>query len=78
MGARGDEFCHGVGEGRVGGYVENGERVFAVGEAAGGEDDADEVDAGVLQERRRGGLGEEVDVGCADVADDIRVGVEDG
>ena len=36
-------------EGGLGVYVEDGIRVFAVNHAAGGEDDRDEVDAGVFE-----------------------------
>lgn len=46
VGAGGDEFGDGVGEGAVGGDVEDRVGVFAVLHAAFGEDDGDEVDAG--------------------------------
>lgn len=39
-----------VRESGPGAHVKNGERVFAVEHAAAGEDDGDEVDAGVVQE----------------------------
>ena len=76
--ARRDELGDGVRERRVGRDVEDGEGVLAVAEAARRQDDGDEVDAGVLQQRRRGGLGEEVDVRGADVADHVGVRVQDG
>ena len=46
VGAGGDEFGDGVGEGAVGADVEDWVGVFAVLDAALGEDDGDEVDAG--------------------------------
>ncbi len=45
-----DKFGDGVREGGVGADVEDGVGVFAVVHAAGGEDDGNEVDAGVFQE----------------------------
>jgi hypothetical protein len=49
-----------VGECAVWVYVEDGERVFAVVDAAFGEDDGDEVDAGGSKEREGRRLGEEL------------------
>lgn len=46
MGAGSDQFCNGVGKSVVGGYVEDGKRVFAFVHAAFGEDNGDEMDAG--------------------------------
>ena len=56
----GDEFGDGVGEGRVGVYVEDWVGVFAVVHAAIGENDGDEVDAGVFEEWSGAGAGEEL------------------
>lgn len=53
MGFRGDEFGDGVGKGGVRVDVKNREGVFAIVHAASGEDDGDEVDAGILKQRRR-------------------------
>lgn len=53
VGFRSDKFGDGVGEGRIWAHVEDGERVFAVVHAAGGENDGDEVEAGVFKERGR-------------------------
>lgn len=50
MGFGCDKFGDSVREGGVGADVEDGVGVFAVVHAAGGEDDGNEVDAGVFQE----------------------------
>lgn len=47
-----DELGHRVREGRERSDVEDREGVLAFKHAAGGQDDGDEVDAGVLQERQ--------------------------
>lgn len=52
MGRRSNELCDSVGEGGLGVYVENGVRVLAVIHAAGGENDGDEVYAGVFEKGR--------------------------
>ena len=67
-------MCEGAGWG----YVENGERVFAILHAPSGEDDADKVDAGISEERKRRRLGEKLDVDGGDVADHISGIVENG
>jgi len=57
---RSDELRNRMREGRVWIDVEDGVGVFAVVHAAGGEDDGDEVDAGVFEERGGAGLCEEL------------------
>jgi hypothetical protein len=57
--------------------VEDRERVFPFVHASCGEDDGDEVDAGVSEERQGGGFGEELDIDAGDVADDVVVLVDD-
>ena len=51
MGGGSNELCDCVSEGGLRVYVEDGIRVFAIDHAAGGKDDGDEVDAGILEER---------------------------
>jgi hypothetical protein len=60
MGAGGDEFGDGMGEGGERIYVEDGERVFAIVDAAFGKDDGNEVDAGGAEEGKRGRFREEL------------------
>jgi hypothetical protein len=58
--ARSDELCNCVGEGAEGIDVEDGEGVFTIVDAAFGEDNRDEVDAGGAEEREGGGFCEEL------------------
>ena len=60
MGLGSDELSDRVRESGVWADVKHGVRVFAVVHAAGGEDDRDEVDAGVFEEGGGGGCGEEL------------------
>ncbi len=60
MRARGNELGHGVREGAVWRDVKDGEGVLAVVEAARRQDDGDEVDARVIEERRRARLGQKL------------------
>lgn len=78
LGGSRDEFSDGVGEGGGGMDIEDGDRVLAVVCAALHEDDGDEVGAGGLEEGEGAGLGEVLDVGCGDVADDVEAVVDDG
>ncbi len=55
-----DEFGDGVGERGVGIDVEDWVGIFAVIHAAVGQDDGDEVDAGVFKEGGRAGAGEKL------------------
>lgn len=61
MRARGTEFGYGVGQCAEEGDIEDGVGVFAVLDAAFGEDDGDEVDAAGREEGDRGGVCEELD-----------------
>ena len=47
-----DELGDGVSERGIGRDVEDGEGVFAIGEATRRQNNRDEVDAGVLEQRR--------------------------
>ena len=76
--AGGDELGDSVGEGGEGVDVEDGEGVLAVGDAAVGEDDGDEVDAGGAEEGERRGARQVLDVDGGDVADDVLFVVGDG
>lgn len=60
VGAGSYQFGDGVGKGREGVYVEDGEGVFAVAHTALGEDDGYEVDAGGAEEGEGGGFCEEL------------------
>ena len=60
VGSRGDELGNGVGQGRVRVDVEDWVGILAVVHAARGEDDGDEVDAGIFEEWGRAGLGEKL------------------
>ena len=78
LGGGGDEFRDGVGEGGGGVDVEDRDGVLAVVCAALHEDNGDEVGAGGLEEGKGAGLGEVLDVGGGDVADDVEAVVDDG
>lgn len=78
LGGSCDEFSDGVGEGGGGMDMEDGDRVLAVVCAALHEDDGYEVGAGGLEEGEGAGLGEVLDVGGGDVADDVEAVVDDG
>lgn len=52
MGSGGNEFGDGVSESGVRADVENGKGVFAVIHTTIGENDGNEVDAGIFQKRR--------------------------
>lgn len=67
-----------MGEGGVRVDVEHGKRVFAIVGAALHQDDGDEVDAGRFQKGKTAGLGEVLDVGRRDVADDVQGVVDNG
>jgi hypothetical protein len=60
VGAGGDEFGDGMGEGGVGVYVKDREGVFAVIHAAFAEDDAYEMNARGAEEGQGCGFGEEL------------------
>ena len=51
VGCCSNELCDCMSEGGLGVYVEDGVRVFTINHAAGGQDDGDEVYAGVFEER---------------------------
>ena len=63
VGSGRDELGDGVRQRAVGRDVEDGERILAVVETARGEDDGDEVDAGIVEERGRARFGEELNRG---------------
>ena len=78
LGGSSDELRDSVCEGRGRVYVEDGNGVLAVVCAALHEDDGDEVCTGGFEEGEGAGLGEVLDVGCGDVADDVEAVVDDG
>ena len=78
VGFCGDELGNGVGECAAWCDVEDGKGVFTLVHAASGENNGDKVDAGIAEERERGGFREEFHVGDADIADDVLGIVEDG
>lgn len=73
----GDQLRNGVREGRIRVDIEYWYRVASLLHAALGEDDSDEVHAGLLEEGHRGRRGQEADVGGRDVAYHIAAVVDD-
>lgn len=58
--------------------MEDWDGVLAIVCAALHEDDGDEMGAGGFEEREGAGLGEVLDVGCGDVANDVETVVDNG
>ena len=57
--------------------VKNGKGVFPLIHASGGQDDSDEVDAGIPEERQGRGLGEEFDIDARYVSNHVVVVIDD-